>query len=370
MKKYELTNESIEYYGRVLYRIKALKDFSNVKAGDLGGFIEREENLSQKGDCWIFDEAKVCSNARVFGHSTVSNTASVFSFAKICDHAKVYGNANISGYSVISDSATILDNAEIFGKAYIFRNATVSGSATVCGEAKVSGHATIKDNATVFDHAQVYGNAMIYENAVIRSDSNIYGNAEVYGHARLVSNVNVSGTSIICGDITIKQETYLKKDALIESLSDYAIVSGFGSTYRTSTFFRSRDGKIKVTCGCFYGTIDEFREQVKKTREGEIAEEYLMIADLMEKHFNCFPKGYKNDQFNYQQGEHNFVETQINFSCTKYESIDINQKAKKLLQNYQILVNSLEFNSGLPDTGDNAEDAFKETKGYDSKDGK
>ena len=64
---------------------------------------------------------------------------------------------------------------------------------------------------------------------------------------------------------------------------------------------------------------------------------------------NCMPKGYKNDQFNYTQGEHNFVETQIEFTCTKYESIDINLKAKKLLQNYQILVNSLEFNSGLDD---------------------
>lgn len=64
---------------------------------------------------------------------------------------------------------------------------------------------------------------------------------------------------------------------------------------------------------------------------------------------NCMPKGYKNDQFNYSSGEHNFVETTIEFTCTKYESIDINKKAKKLLQNYQILVNSLEFHSGLED---------------------
>lgn len=62
---------------------------------------------------------------------------------------------------------------------------------------------------------------------------------------------------------------------------------------------------------------------------------------------NCFPKVYKNDQFNYQSGEHNFVETQIDFTCTKYESIDINEKAKILLKNYQIMVNSLEFYSGL-----------------------
>ena len=31
MKKYELTNETIEYKGKKLYRIKALIDFGNVK---------------------------------------------------------------------------------------------------------------------------------------------------------------------------------------------------------------------------------------------------------------------------------------------------------------------------------------------------
>ena len=43
---------------------------------------------------------------------------------------------------------------------------------------------------------------------------------------------------------------------------------------------------IRVKCGCFYGTIDEFREQVNNTRYGKIAKEYLMIADLMEYHFS------------------------------------------------------------------------------------
>lgn len=41
-----------------------------------------------------------------------------------------------------------------------------------------------------------------------------------------------------------------------------------------------------MKCGCFYGDLVEFRNQVKNTRKGKIAEEYLMIADLMEKHFD------------------------------------------------------------------------------------
>lgn len=62
---------------------------------------------------------------------------------------------------------------------------------------------------------------------------------------------------------------------------------------------------------------------------------------------NVMPKGYKNDQFNSTAGDHNYVETSIEFTCTKYEGVDINKKAAILLKNYQVLVNSLEFYSGI-----------------------
>ena len=32
-RKYELTNENKKYYGRILHRIRALKNFGNVKKG-------------------------------------------------------------------------------------------------------------------------------------------------------------------------------------------------------------------------------------------------------------------------------------------------------------------------------------------------
>ena len=48
---------------------------------------------------------------------------------------------------------------------------------------------------------------------------------------------------------------------------------------------KCKDNTIKVKCGCFFGTIEEFREQVKDTREGKIKDEYLEIANLMERHF-------------------------------------------------------------------------------------
>lgn len=61
---------------------------------------------------------------------------------------------------------------------------------------------------------------------------------------------------------------------------------------------------------------------------------------------NCFPRGINTDAFNYTSGEHNLVETTVEFSCTKYESIQINKVAAKLLSKYKILANSLNFYSG------------------------
>lgn len=47
--KYELTAESIRFYkNRTLYRIRALKDFADIKAGEVGGFVETEKILIKK----------------------------------------------------------------------------------------------------------------------------------------------------------------------------------------------------------------------------------------------------------------------------------------------------------------------------------
>ena len=71
--KYELTSETRVHFGRTLYRIRALLSFGGVKAGDLGGFIEKEANLSQVSDnAWVFGNAQVSDNARVSGNAWVS----------------------------------------------------------------------------------------------------------------------------------------------------------------------------------------------------------------------------------------------------------------------------------------------------------
>ena len=155
MKKFELTSEFVTFLGKKLFRIKALISFGNVKEGELGGYVEKEENLSNDGNAWVYGDAWVSGDARVSGD------------------AEVYGDAWVSG------------------------------------------------------------------------DARVYGNA------------------------------------------DYATVHGFGSEYRTTTFFRTKAGDIGVRCGCFYGTLEEFRAKVKETHgETKTAKEYLMVADLMEFRFS------------------------------------------------------------------------------------
>ena len=99
MKKYKLTDECITIGEHKLYRIEALKDFSCIKKGDKGGFIESEKNLSHNGDCWVFGNAVVCDNARIFGNAAVCGNARIFG------NAEVYGEAEIGGYAKIANNS-------------------------------------------------------------------------------------------------------------------------------------------------------------------------------------------------------------------------------------------------------------------------
>ena len=59
MKKYELTEETTNIFGKTLHRIRATRDFSIVHAGDLGGFIEDERNLNHGENAWVGGNARV-----------------------------------------------------------------------------------------------------------------------------------------------------------------------------------------------------------------------------------------------------------------------------------------------------------------------
>jgi carbonic anhydrase/acetyltransferase-like protein (isoleucine patch superfamily) len=135
-KKYERVIGS----GHKLYRIRALRSFSDVKEGDLGGWIEKESNLSHDGDCWVRDNAKVFGNASVRDDAQVSDNANVYDTARVSDSAVVCGDVWIYGNAQISDTAWVYGDAKVCG------DARVSGKARVCFDAMVCGGEVLDKN--------------------------------------------------------------------------------------------------------------------------------------------------------------------------------------------------------------------------------
>ena len=221
-KKYELTDSAIEFNGVTLYRIKALKDFSDVKAGDLGGWIEKEQNLSQIGDAWVGGNAKVYANAKVYGNAVVCDNANVFDDAAVCGNAMVYDNAEICGNAVVRGNVLICGDAKVFGNAFVY------GDAIVWDNVRVEGNAVVRDNAEICGEAKVFGHAIIDNNATVCGDAVVYGKAE------------------ICGDAVVKNN------------EDYIVFKNFWGSGRHFTWTRSNN---MWKAGCFYGTGEELIEK-------------------------------------------------------------------------------------------------------------
>ena len=82
MKKFEFTGEtktiSLFFRTATLHRIRAVAEFGLVKIGDLGGWIEKEENLSHEGKAWVCGDAEVCGDAKVWGNAEVFSASHVF----------------------------------------------------------------------------------------------------------------------------------------------------------------------------------------------------------------------------------------------------------------------------------------------------
>ena len=208
-KKYKLTDEVNE---RGLHRIVALRDIPryDVKKGDLGGFVESEENLSQDGDAWVGDNAQVSDNACVCGNACVFDNACVYEDAWVGDDTQVYGNALI------------------FGKSSVWKNAQISGNAYVSGDAYVAGNARVYENACVSDATTVYGDVYVYGNACVSGYTKIFG------------------------------------DARVSSDKDYIVFKNWWSSKRYFTWTRSNN-MWKV--GCFYGTGKELIAKAEKDSE-------------------------------------------------------------------------------------------------------
>ena len=235
MKKYELTGETKEIGGVKLHRIRALIDIPAhaVKVGDLGGWIEVERNLSQKGAAWVTDSALVMDSARVTDSALVMGTACV------TGKARVTGSARVTGKALVTDSAWVMGNALVMDSACVM------------------------DEALVMDSARVTGKARVMDSACVMGAACVMDSAWVTGKARVTDSARVMGT------------------ALVTKSSDCITIGAIGSRNDTTTFYRGADGKIYVSCGCFSGSIDDFAAKVKAVHAGTKHEKtYLLAIEL------------------------------------------------------------------------------------------
>ena len=226
-KKYKLTEETINVDGRTLYRIEALTYFGDVKQGDKGGFIENENNLTQYGKCWVYD------------------------------------NAEVSGYAMVHNNATVSGNAKVSG------NAIIHEDAKVYGDAKVSGNAAVFGDTEIYDNAEVHGDAMVYENA------KIYGNAKVSGNAAVFGDAEVCGKAEVCDNAEIRG------NAIVANDSDYIVFKNWWSSGRYFTWTKSNN-MWKV--GCFYGSGKQLINKAYMDSE-QSGTEYERVVRYVEKDY-------------------------------------------------------------------------------------
>lgn len=171
--KFELTDETIEFRGRTLHRICALKDFGNVHIGQFGGYVEDSYNLSHKGNCWIYDNAIVMDKADVRDDAQVRGEAVVCDSACICEKAKVLDQTWVCDQTLVGGEAMVRDFAVVCGDSYIRGNAQVYNCAFVM-KATVDHYGCVKNYALVIE-TDILDHAYIFDNAIVCVDTPLDG---------------------------------------------------------------------------------------------------------------------------------------------------------------------------------------------------
>ena len=150
-RKYELTNESLEYKGHTLHRIKALCDSSEFTKGSLGGWIESENNLSHDGKCWVHDESMVFDNARIRKSAQITDNSIICEDAVISGNAVVRENSRVSGDAYICENASIYGASIVSGRPIIGNNSRIINSIVSCEFLDYRGMSICVDDAKILN---------------------------------------------------------------------------------------------------------------------------------------------------------------------------------------------------------------------------
>ena len=257
---YEFTGESKEFESCTVWRIRATKDLPehNVKAGDLGGWVECDRNLRE--NAWVSDEAIVCRKSSVRGNSLVSGNAVITDESNIVGSAKVYGKARII-------DSNITDNSEVYGNADV-------RSSSLYKNSKVYGAATV-------ENTRMEGDCELYENANIYNCS-INDNAKVYGFCSLMGVFLRDNSTVIGLEGSTIKGAYFSGNALIKSDKDFMHIQGITKKLKRITIFKTGEG-LCFNCGDFDGKFSDIVEIFRKNKiHGDCAN---IIKSLVNENF-------------------------------------------------------------------------------------
>lgn len=264
MKKYELIKESKDtFMGREIYRIRALKDFCDIKVGDVGGWVCSENNLSQEGECWIYDEAKCLDNSRVY------------------DNAMMFDNAIMFGNSVMYDNAVMLNNSIMYDNSKMFNKAKMFDKSIMCNNAEMCGNATMYDSSIMYDNSKMYDEARMYDNARMFNDSAIYDNAKMFDNAVMYDTATMGKDKLLYGSIN----------------KSYKKIFQYHCEKRLLTAILTEVNEILYSVGCQIGmTKEEFIDRIyndckikgKGLEEYPHRQEYLDMIDIVENYLKKF----------------------------------------------------------------------------------
>lgn len=149
-----------------VYRIQALRDFGDVKKGDLGGYIQTQKNLSHSGTCWVYDNSIVGDDS------------------KVKDNAKVMGEAILRAEAIVSKNAVVKNNAKVGGSAVITDNAVVEFT-------DINGENVVKDNAVLYK-GEIWGDLIVSGNAKLSGGFIFFG----YKQGEIGGNIDLEFSTI------------------------------------------------------------------------------------------------------------------------------------------------------------------------------
>ncbi len=220
-------------YRHTMYRIRALRDINGrgVTKGDLGGWVEREYNLSQFGDCWVFDDAQVRAGARVEDEAMMMKASILSGKSLMQGHATVTDEVTIDGNCIIRDSAYISERAVLSGRVH------VEDQCHVAGNAKLKGTMTLKDDTWVGEHCDLQGRIVLTgrttieayaringtgSNGITITNSDVGDDSHIEGHVTLTSGSSVRGSAKIVGALGILNKGIVLTHSTVEDMAKLA----------------------------------------------------------------------------------------------------------------------------------------------------